>query len=224
MNEHAEHRRRVRNRFLSEGLDSFEEHQIIELLLFYGIPRRDTNEVAHHLLNAFGSLRGVLDAGYEDLVKIPGVGENCACLIRFASALSRRYALSEPSSAEKFDTADKVGRYLVALFMGCPVEQVWAMFFNGRNELISCEKLCDGSVSSSSFSPRLLIEKAITNKAVGVVLAHNHPTGLAVPSRSDIEFTSQLEYLCSQIGVPITEHFVVAGNKFTPIMVNRPRY
>ena len=110
MNFHANHRERVRNRFRAEGLDSFEEHQILEMLLFYGIPRIDTNEIAHRLIAKFGSFRGVMDAEYEELLEVEGIGEQAATLIKFASAVARRYALSDFAKGTKYTTVESVGK------------------------------------------------------------------------------------------------------------------
>ncbi len=218
MNFHAQHRQRVRNRFLAEGLDSFEEHQILEMLLFYGIPRIDTNEIAHRLMVKFGSFRAVMDAEYEELLEVEGIGEQAATLIKFSAALARRYALSEYPRGTRYTTVQSVGDYFVAKFMGEQTEKTYAMLINGRSEMIACELICKGSFASNNPTSQSIIATALKNKAYGVVLAHNHPTGLAIPSSSDIELTAQLNYLCAEVGVHILEHIVVAENSFMPIM------
>ena len=221
MNEHADHRQRMKDRFLENGLDIFDEHQVIELLLFFGIPRRDTNVIAHRLIKRFGSLRDVLDAPYEELLKVDGIGEHAATLIKLSAELSRRYLLSESLDTERFDTVDKLGKFLINLFLGKRNEEVYLLTFNGKMEMLSCDKLADGLSNLVSFSVKPLIESAILTHASGIVLAHNHPGGIASPSGSDISLTDQLMYMCDQISIPLIEHFVVAGNSYYPIIKRR---
>ena len=186
VNLHAKHREKLRQRLRAEGPDNFEDHQALELLLFYAIPRIDTNEQAHRLLERFGSFRDVFDAKYEDLVSVPGIGESTALFIKLIAATARRYALSESKIGNRFETVDQVGKYLINLFMGESNEKAYILTFNGKNELTCCKLLCEGSVNSNAVSPRSIVETAIIEHAVGIVLAHNHPNGLAVPSGSDI--------------------------------------
>ena len=221
MNEHADHRQRMKDRFLENGLDIFDEHQVIELLLFFGIPRRDTNVIAHRLIKRFGSLRDVLDAPYEELLTVDGIGEHAATLIKLSAELSRRYLLSESLDTERFDTVEKLGKFLINLFLGKRNEEVYLLTFNGKMEMLSCDKLADGLSNLVSFSVKPLIESAILTHASGIVLAHNHPGGIASPSGSDISLTDQLMYMCDQISIPLIEHFVVAGNSYYPIIKRR---
>ena len=221
MTEHADHRQRMKDRFLENGLDIFDEHQVIELLLFFGIPRRDTNVIAHRLIKRFGSLRDVLDAPYEELLTVDGIGEHAATLIKLSAELSRRYLLSESLDTERFDTVDKLGKFLINLFLGKRNEEVYLLTFNGKMEMLSCDKLADGLSNLVSFSVKPLIESAILTHASGIVLAHNHPGGIASPSGSDISLTDQLMYMCDQISIPLIEHFVVAGNSYYPIIKRR---
>ena len=216
-NVHAQHRQRMRDRFLSQGLEGFQEHQILEMLLFYSIPRIDTNVIAHRLIDRFGSLRGVLDADYKDLITVDGVGDSSACLIKFIAATSRSYLLSEAKSNDSYDTAEKIGNYLIPLFMNCSVEKTYILLFNGKLELLDTIFICEGSINSTSFSPKAVVESVISHKAAGFVMAHNHPSGLAIPSSNDIELTTQINYICEHLDINFLEHFVVAGNKYTPI-------
>lgn len=217
-NVHSQHRQRMRDRFLSQGLDGFQEHQILEMLLFYAIPRIDTNVIAHRLIDKFGSLRGVLDAEYNDLIKVDGIGDSSACLIKFVASTARSYLLSEAKTTGSYDTTEKIGNYLIPLFMNCSIEKTYVLIFNGKLELIDTLFICEGSINSTSFSPRSVVEKVISNKAAGFVLAHNHPSGLAIPSTDDIELTSQMNYICEHLNINFLDHFVVAGNTYTPIL------
>lgn len=215
---HEHHRERLRKRFLNEGMDSFESHNVLEMLLFYSIPRRDTNEIAHRLIERFGSLSGVFDADYEELLKVDGIGENSAVLIKMIPQISRRYMTEGALGDKVFDTAEKIGKYFSAKFTGETNETVYMMMLTSSFGLISCDVLHRGSVNSSQITTRKLIEKVLSSKASMVVLAHNHPGGLAIPSAEDICTTRIMHEALSIVDVRLLEHFVVAGEKFSMIM------
>lgn len=215
---HEQHRERVKTRFLRDGIDGFEPHNVIELLLFYSIPRRDTNEIAHRLIDKFGSIAGVLEADYDELVSVDGMGAHSASLIKLIPQLARRY-MSELASAEKsFDTAEKIGNFFVAKYLGQTVETVQMLMLSASYNVIACEELHRGSVNSSQITTRALIERALSSRASMVVIAHNHPGGLAIPSSEDINTTRLLHEALSVIDVRLLEHFVIAEGKFMPIM------
>ncbi len=215
---HEHHRDRVKNRFLREGLDGFEPHNVIEFLLFYSIPRRDTNEIAHRLIEKYGSVAGVLDADYDDLVKTDGVGAHSASLIKLIPQLTRRYMTELALEDGCFNTAQKIGDFLVAKYLGETMETVYMLMLSSSYKLIGCELLHRGSVNSSQITMRTLIENALSSRASMVVLAHNHPGGLAIPSSDDINTTRLMHEALSLVDVRLLEHFVVAEGKYMPIM------
>ncbi len=216
---HDNHRKRLREEFIKNGEDSFSDHKLLELLLFNSIPRIDTNPLAHRLTANFGSLSDLFNADYEELLEVYGVGENTAVLIKLVAAIHKRCEMNEHTNAVRFETVDKVGRFLTALFSGHQKELIYLLLFNSRLEIIEVVKIGEGHICSVLTSARAVIESALNNKhASGIVLAHNHPSGLALPSGDDIELTGQLEFLCNQLGVKLMEHMVVSGNDFYPIM------
>ncbi len=216
---HDDHRKRVRDAFIQNGAEGSADHQLLEHLLFYSIPRIDTNPIAHKLIARFGSIRDVLDADYEDLLEVDGIGEHSAALIKLSAAISKAYLCSDHAKITCYDTVDKVGRFLASLFAGQTKETVFLLLFNSRLEIIKVVKLGVGHVGSVVTSARAIIENALNNKqATGIVLAHNHPSGIAMPSGDDIDLTSQLEFFCNQLGVKLMEHIVVSGNDYYPIM------
>ena len=223
MNEHANHRQRMRSRFMKSGLDSFDDHQVLELLLFYAIPRVDTNETAHRLLNKFGSLPEVCLASYDELRKVEGIGDNAATFIRFVSDFSRRVSLSEFKKNERYGTLDQVGKYLISLFKGEPVEKIYLACFNGKMELIGCPLLAIGKLSFATVSARMVFETAIKTEAAGIILTHNHPDGMASPSQSDIDYTDRLQYLCREVDVNLLEHIIVGENSYYPVIRAKTR-
>lgn len=220
-NIHAGHRQRLKARFLREDIDNFDEHTIIELLLFFGIPYKDTNVIAHELLSRFGSLSNILEARYDQLLTVDGVGENAATLIKLIPSLVRVYLSQKENLDGAFDNIEKLGRMLVSRYRGVTVETVYLMLLDNAYRLLSIEKVYEGSVNSAQISVRRLAEIALINNASMVVLAHNHPSGLAIPSSEDIHTTATLSAMFDQIGAPMLEHILVAGEGFTPIIYDQ---
>ena len=230
-NIHAGHRQRLKARFLREDIDNFDEHTIIELLLFFGIPYKDTNVIAHELLSRFGSLSNILEARYDQLLTVDGVGENAATLIKLIPSLVRVYLSQKENLDGAFDNIEKLGRMLVSRYRGVTVETVYLMLLDNAYRLLSIEKVYEGSGNSAQarisglqnhiITVRRLAEIALINNASMVVLAHNHPSGLAIPSSEDIHTTATLSAMFDQIGAPMLEHILVAGEGFTPIIYDQ---
>lgn len=215
---HEKHRKRTKDRFLAEGLENFEPHNVLELLLFYTIPQKDTNELAHTLINRFGSLSGVFDAPFEDLITVPGISDHSAVLIKMIPALSRRYALEKNSGNTKLSNINDIGRYLVARYVGVNEETVLMLLLDNKFGLIECVKVHVGSVNSSAITMRKLIETALFKRASMVVLAHNHPSGVAIPSADDLFTTRQMKRAFDLVEIGMLAHVIVAGNDFTDIL------
>lgn len=211
---HDGHRARVRQRFLTEGLRGFESHQILEMLLFYGIPRRDTNELAHRLINTFGSLSRVMEAEYEDLLKVPGMTAQAATLIQFCRQLSAEYIADRDEVGCLLDSTDKVGRFLLPRFLGRTKEAVMLMCFDGKCRLLNCSVIFEGSINTVDISIRLALQQALRWDAAAVIVAHNHPYGHALPSREDINTTLTLGRQLSVVDVQLLDHIIVADNDY----------
>lgn len=217
---HEEHRKRVRARFLSEGLDGFEPHNVLELLLFYSIPRQDTNEIAHRLIDRFGSIAGVLDADVSELCSVDGIGERSAVLIKLIPQIARRYQLDKRGSIRKCDCQSKTARFLAPYFTGRNVETVYILFLSASFDVISCELLFEGSVNSARLTSRTIIERAISTHASMTVLAHNHPGGIAVASSDDVGTTRAIYQALDLIDVRLLDHLVFANEKYVSIVSN----
>jgi DNA repair protein RadC len=218
---HDGHRERIRQRIIKEGTDNFEEHQLLEALLFFSIPRADTNETAHRLIDEFGSLAGVLSASREELMNVEGVGETSALLIKLVAGVNRKIALSENKEGVCYDTIGKICRYLANIYVGITVERVYMMMFDNGMKLIDCVRICDGSVNAAVMQPRVMVEKALLKHASAVVVAHNHPNGIAVPSGDDITTTEMLRSAFDLMGIQLIEHIIIAGRSYTPILRSR---
>lgn len=215
---HSGHRERMKKRFISCATDNFEDHEILETLLFYSIPRQNTNEIAHELLNNFHSLRGVLDASYESLSCVPMVGQNSYVLFKLMREVMRRYGSETVSENEVYDTLEKIGSYFTKNYLGITTEVVFVMLLNNSLELIDCKRMFEGSLNSAALDIRKLISYANSKQATNVVIAHNHPNGIAVPSPDDMNTTLMLDSAFDLVGIKLIEHILVAGSKFVPLV------
>lgn len=214
MSTHEGHRQRLKRRFLQSGLDGFDEAHVLELLLFYAIPRRDTAPLAKALLEEFGSLANVLEAPPEILGMVPGVGENAAALICLTTALSRYYLTRRVATGNVLHTVELCGEYLLPRFYGLRDEAVFALSLDGRCKVLSCRILCRGSVNTTGVSIRRIVEFALATGATSMVLAHNHPSGIALPSGDDVETTHRVAAALDAVGVALADHIIIAGDDY----------
>ena len=210
---HEGHRSRLKNRFLEEGLDGFEDHQTLELLLFYAIPRRDTNELAHSLINKFGSLSGVLEADPKDLSKIPGLGENSAILLAPIPSLARIYLKDRWGTRPVLNTA-KAGEYVLSLFAGRTYEVFYVICLDAQHNVIYPALVHEGTIDQAPVYPRIIVETALRHKAHCIILAHNHPGGSSTPSPQDIEVTKRIQVALEPISISVLDHIIAAGQAY----------
>ncbi len=201
----------MKQRFLQYGLDSFSDVNILELLLFYTNPRQDVNPVAHALLDRFGSLDAVLEAPAAELEKLPGVKKSAATLLTLVPALSRRYLLAKTPEGAAVDSPAKAGRYFVPWFMYEREEVVFALLLDARKRPLLCQEIGRGTVDAAEISARRLVTLAMERNASGIVLAHNHLSGMALPSAEDESTTARLRNALALVGVTLCDHIIVAG-------------
>ena len=211
---HDGHREKMRQRFLKSGLDAFADHEALELLLYYAIPRRDTNPIAHALMERYGSLSAVLAAPVEDLKKVEGVGESAAILLKLAPQLYRKAKMSDAEQETILSSVERVGAYLLDRFAGEKNEVVYQLCLDRKGKLLVCKKLGEGGVTSADLDIRRLVENALLTGASAVVLAHNHPSGVALPSRDDYAATDRAKTALAVVGVALTDHIIVADGDF----------
>lgn len=210
---HDGHRDKMRRRFLSTGLDGFADHEALELLLYYAIPRRDTNPIAHALIERYGSLSAVLAAPVEDLRKVEGIGESAAILLKIVPQISRKASLAAAGETV-MNTADQAGEYLLELFAGAGREMLYQLCLDQKGKLLACKQLSEGSANSTELNIRRMVENAILTSASGVILSHNHPSGIALPSQDDFSTTEQARSALATIGVRLLDHIIVADGDF----------
>lgn len=190
------------------------DHNLLELLLFYSIPRKDTNEIAHRLIAAFGSLSRVFDASYEELMEIDGIGESSALLISMIPSICRRYIESSNSPKVNLSESEEAMNYIIRKYYGSnKVESFYMLCLDAVGNLINCCKLGEGTPGSVIVDKRKVLETALRNKADKVIFAHNHPNGIAAPSKDDINMTSELSSVLFSVGIRLADHIIVAGNE-----------
>ena len=207
MADHSGHRDRLRGEFLARS-ESFPDHKVLELLLFYALPRQDTNPISHDLLERFGSLEGVLDAPPEALAQVKGVGDRSAVLFKAVKELARRYAAGRSRIGNLITTNYAAYEILHPLFFGARNERVYLLCLDGKKKLLGCAKLGEGNVNAAEVTPRGVVETALNHNAARVILAHNHVSGLALPSDEDKATTLYLQTLLSQVGVLLDDHLI----------------
>ena len=213
-NIHEGHRKRMKERFMKSGLDDFAPHNVLEFLLFYSIPRGDTNPIAHRLIDVFGSLSGVFDATPEELMKVSGVGESTAILISMIPQMARKYLEDKADAVNVVGGCGDIGAYLLPKFVGRTNEALMMVSIDNKNKVISCSVVAEGTVDSAKVSRRKVMEEAMKVKATRVILAHNHPRGVAVPSAEDVAMTREIGRLFSQVGIELVDHIIIADDDY----------
>ena len=214
-NLHNGHRERVKKKFLEQGFsDATPKHEILELILFFSVPRKDTNELAHQLLNKFGSLSGVLNAPVSELIKFPNITENTAALFKIIMEAARIYNTESVSKSTVFTSIEEIGTYLLGRFAGITEEQFSVVSLDNKGKFIAYDVLSKGDIRTVGVSSRRVIEIMLERRAGMVVLAHNHPGGVALPSDGDLETTKRIGEALSHIGVRLFDHIVIADGDF----------
>ena len=211
---HDGHRERLRTNFLENSLDGFNEVNSLELLLFYAVPRRDTNELAHRLLDRFGSLYRVFDASYHELMEVEGVGENTAALIKLIPEIMRKSRVSETADIKVISSASAAGKYLVPRFLYQEIEILLLVCLDSCKRVIACAEISRGVVNSVDANVRRIVETALKYRACSVIMAHNHPGGVALPSVEDDATTGLVGKALSSVGITLADHIIVAGEDY----------
>jgi DNA repair protein RadC len=211
---HDGHRERMRQRFMRSGLDSFDDHNVLELLLFYAVPRRDTNELAHRLLETYGSLDKVFEASYESLMQVHGMGESTAALLRLIPATAQRYLMAKQGPVRILTNSTSTGNFLLPRFLNAKEERAYVLCLDAKMELLDCVRLGEGSLSSVCLDIRSVVQVALEKRAACVILAHNHTSGVALPSMEDREATRRIREALGVVGVYLLDHIIVANGDF----------
>lgn len=207
-NIHAGHRERLRTRYKRCGFDDFQEHEVLELLLFHSIPRANTNPIAHNLLNRFGSLYAVMNADYNELCEVEGVGPASAALIRIVGDSARAAKLKEIGSAPLLSW-DKLYLYVTEWFFGKPMGTVAVLLLDAHRKVITVRTLSEEHVRRPTDYPEAILGLCQQMGAAQVVLMHNHADGIMAPSTEDIVLTQDIYHTLKENGISLLEHLIV---------------
>ncbi|MBO5200990.1 MAG: hypothetical protein J6B93_06890 [Clostridia bacterium] len=214
-NIHVGHRDRLRKELLSKDItENIAPEKLLELLLFYGIPRQDTAPMARELLARFGGLGGVFEAELEELCKVKGMTYNAACLIRMMRPVGRAYLLSSIKPEAVLKNSGEIGSFIHTRFYGIKEEHIGLLCLNNLGQVTGFEFLAKGGIESVGITPRKVVEVALKHKAAAVVLAHNHPGGVAIPSPQDIELTKTLAEVLSAVSIVLLDHIIVIPDDY----------
>ena len=209
---HEGHRQRLRKRFLEEGLEGFEEHEILELMLFYALPRIDTNKIAHQLIDTFGSLSGVLEADARDLASVPGIGNNAAAYLSMFPDLFRAYHRNRLGERPLIRSIKDACAFAEALLFGKSYEQFYVIWLNTQGRVIHYERLSEGGLSESPVYLNKLAAAALRHHAAKGLVAHNHPGGSVTPSKEDIHTTQRILQALKMLDIELVDHIIVGND------------
>ena len=214
MSIHEGHRSRLKQRFAEHGEQVFDDHQLLELMLFYAVPQGDVNPLAHRLINHFGSFAAVLDAKPEELRKVKGVGDHTALFLSMFPQVLRRYMASKSGNEELICSTADAGEFLLPYFFGARNETAFLLCLDAKGKVLSCRFLAEGSLDRVGLNSRQVVETALEDRASSVILAHNHISGLATPSEADVALTLALRPLLRSLGIHLLDHLIIADGDF----------
>jgi DNA repair protein RadC len=210
---HEGHRNRLRKKFIDNGLESFSDHEALELLLFYGIPRRDVNVIAHKIIeDDFKSIVALFEAGPETIARTCGVSVNTAVLISLIIPLYKRYETAKWSGGVTLNSSKEACDYAKGLFIGATDEIMYMICMDSKNRVIYPVEIARGTIDKAPVYPRVIISKVLDHNAASIILAHNHPSGSVIPSHSDLQATSYIRDILEKIEVKVTDHIIVGGS------------
>lgn len=209
--EHEGHRQRMKERFLVNGLDGFSDHEVLELLLFYAIPYRDTNPLAHELVRQFGNWMQVVNADYRDLVTVPGVTPHVASLLTLVGQAAAKYYRDTVAGdvVQLYDTEMMID-YLIPWFLGEKNESVVLLSLDNKRKVLNTTRIFEGSVNSAQFNVRLAVQQALRDNATQIVLAHNHPNGFCFPSQADVSTTEYMAQVLKPLDIRLIDHMIIS--------------
>jgi len=205
---HAGHRSRVKSEFMARGLESWPDHRVLELLLFYAIPQGDVNALAHELVERFGSLAGVLDASPDELRRVPGVGEHTLTLLKLLPAIGGRYLENRSCMGTIIQTPEQAGEMLAPYFYGARNEMVYILCLDGKRKVLGVRKVSEGSIHAADINIRRIAEEAMGLRADAIYLAHNHISNLAFPSAADWQGTDTIRASLAAVGLELVDHLI----------------
>ena len=217
MGVHDGHRERLKNSYTEHGLESMNDITALELLLFYAVPRRDTNELAHRLIDHFGTLSGVFQASLQELQEVKGVGESAAILLTLIPQMMKKSAISETHEMKQIFNSKDAASYMIPRFMNESDEVLLMLCMDSKRAVICCCEVGRGVVNGIDVNVRFVVEKAMKVRASSVIIAHNHPSGSALPSREDDMFTKRLYNSLALVGIVLEDHLIIVNNDYVSV-------
>ena len=210
---HTGHRRRVKEEFLTRGVEGWPDHRVLELILFYAIPQGDVNALAHELIERFGSLSGVLDALPEELMQVKGMGEHSAAMLKLFPAVLGRYLEGRAAPGQIVHTPAEAGYVLAPYFYGARNEMVYVLCLDAKEKVLGVRRISEGNNSNSDVTIRRVAEECLALRATFCYLAHNHTDSLALPSPEDMNTTAVVRTALEPLGIRLLDHLVFADNE-----------
>ena len=215
-NIHAGNRERLRGKYLRVGMEGFEEHELLEMLLFNCFKQQDTNPLAHRLISSFGSLDGVLSASVSELKQVNGIGDNAAFFLYFTGELIRR-GYKQQDERKPLNTSDKIANYLIPFYKNAKTECVVALALDQNLKVIRTIKVLDGCFDSAAFSISKVVRNMVSCGAVAVAISHNHPSNIALPSEQDLRTTERLKIALESVGIQFVDHIIVVTDDYVSL-------
>lgn len=215
-NIHAGHRQRMKDKALKHGFESFENHEILEMLLYAVIPQKDTNPLAHELIENFGSFHAVFEADESELLKVKGMNKSAAFLLKSIPSVLGRY-IDDRNNSDKtvVNSSELAYEMVLPKYIGVTKEIPYILLLNNAGKVTACKALSSGTVNSSEMPIRKVIELCIKHNATQVILAHNHPSGDTTPSMDDFATTKNINVALKNIGVSLLDHIIVSQNGYS---------
>lgn len=211
---HNGHRDRLREQYVENGIDSFMDHQILELLLTYAIPRKDTNELAHRLLDQFGNLERVFGADIAQLMQVEGIGRSAAIFLHMQSDLTKHIQLQQledKSGRIRLSNPYESAKYAAAMLSRESYETVYVACLNKNGYVQHTRNVTNGTLVEAPIYPRLIVEYALLQRSHSVILMHNHPSGNPTPSKEDCDATTAVRAALSSVDIPLIDHLIAGG-------------
>lgn len=208
------HRKRIREHFLKTGLASFHDYEVLELVLTFVIARKDVKPLAKELITRFKTFQGVLDAPFNELKTVPGIGEQCAILIKLFKECSVFYLRGKIYHKDIISSPEALLNYCKTSMAGLENEQFRVIYLNTKNEVIADEPLQEGTVDQSAVYPRKIIEHALKHRASALIFVHNHPSGSPEPSIHDKNLTNLLTQVSENMGIKVHDHLIIGKQSY----------
>lgn len=214
---HKGHRSRMRKRYMENGIDALNDHEILEILLYYAIPRSDTNELSHSLLDKYGTLANLFEAPFESLKELKGMGETSAMLIKLIPDICRIYYSEKKNCINIRPDKESLNEMVVSKFIGKNTEAVVLTLLDAKMKVLFCDYMNEGNVDTLILDIKKLVKTALQYNTRYAIIAHNHPSGVALPSKSDIESTYRIRDVFNGIDIKLIDHIIVADNDYVSL-------